>query len=317
MVVLFSEVSSEFSAERIVLMAIPNEFTFANEDEFVQRFIIPLLHRLGFSIVVNYHRTHGELGKDLVFAEIDRFGNIRYCGLQAKYEPSIGLSAVESLIQDCRQAFNNPFMHPHKHTEERIQSFYVLNGGSISSNASEHFFNSVGYPLATCCCLLDGKSLLVIDRWAAANRSLTTLPDLNGLLLEVEYNRRIQDKLGPVLEQIMQALQSSEGIKSSFYPVFPYRFRLNASARYLFRPFMVEAIPVEKVECYWDLLNLCNDALESCFIGFINMPPTTAPVVKANSQKLIEFLPNISKLGNELAVKIKDILQTLDPLAAA
>jgi hypothetical protein len=76
------------SVEGAASMAIPKEFVFANENDFVQRFLIPLLHRLGFSVVANYHRTHGELGKDLVFAEIDRFGHIRYCGLQAKYEES-------------------------------------------------------------------------------------------------------------------------------------------------------------------------------------------------------------------------------------
>ena len=56
-------------------MAFPAEFQFANEDDFVQRFVIPLLQRPGFSVIANYHRSHGELGKNLVFAEIDRFGH--------------------------------------------------------------------------------------------------------------------------------------------------------------------------------------------------------------------------------------------------
>jgi hypothetical protein len=137
-------------------MAIPKEFTFASEEDFVQRFLIPLLHRLGFSVVANYHRTQGELGKDLVFAEIDR------C-FQAKYVGSIGLSAVETLIQDCRQAFANPFTRPHTHTAERIQTFYAVNGGSISEDARQHFFGSVGQPLATCARVLDGKALLALD----------------------------------------------------------------------------------------------------------------------------------------------------------
>ncbi|MDP2754082.1 MAG: hypothetical protein Q8P40_06790 [Nitrospirota bacterium] len=80
-------------------MAIPPEFNFANEDEFTQEFLIPLLQRLGFSLVVNYHGS-SEFGKDLIFAELDRFGHVRYHGLQAKYEPS-------------------------------ISSFYSINGGSI------------------------------------------------------------------------------------------------------------------------------------------------------------------------------------------
>ena len=87
-------------------MAIPAEFAFANEDAFVQNFLIPLLRRLGFSLVVNYHgRT--EFGKDLVFAEVDRFGHVRYHGLQAKYEARISLNGIEDLIRDCKQAFEN------------------------------------------------------------------------------------------------------------------------------------------------------------------------------------------------------------------
>ena len=91
-------------------MPIPPEFNYVNEDEFTQRFLIPLLQRLGFSLVVNYH-GHAEFGKDLIFAEIDRFGHVRYHGLQAKYKPSISLNEVEGLITDCRQAFSNPFTH--------------------------------------------------------------------------------------------------------------------------------------------------------------------------------------------------------------
>jgi hypothetical protein len=71
------------------LMAIPKEFNFVNEDDFIQRFVIPLLHRLGFSVVANYHRTHGELGKDLVFAEIDRFGHAT-----TAYRPSTRRASV-------------------------------------------------------------------------------------------------------------------------------------------------------------------------------------------------------------------------------
>ena len=69
-----------------------------------RRFLIPLLQRLGFSIVVNFHGT-SEFGKDIIFGEIDRFGHVVYHGLQAKYVPSISLSASDELIEDAKQAF--------------------------------------------------------------------------------------------------------------------------------------------------------------------------------------------------------------------
>lgn len=291
-------------------MAMPKEFNFASEDDFIQRFLIPLLHRLGFSVVAYYHRTHGELGKDLVFAEIDRFGHIRYCGLQAKYEESIGLSAVETLIQDCRQAFSNPFTHPHTNTPERIQTFYAINGGSISDDARQHFFGSVGCPLAACTRLLDGKSLLALDRWAAANRSLATLPDLNGLLLEISYNQKLVGLVMPSLEQLLNSQASIEPSRVMTNPVFPNRFRLNAAAQYLQRPFFVEAVPAEQVEAYWETLILCNAMLDRC-IGL-----TTVGVVTGNVKQVVEKAPAIIRIGDGLAAKITDVLRTLGPLAA-
>lgn len=232
-------------------MALPREFNFASEDDFIQRFLIPLLHRLGFSVVVNYHRTQGELGKDLVFAEIDRFGHIRYSGLQAKYEQSIGLAAVETLIQDCRQAFSNPFTHPHTHAAERIQIFYAVNAGTISDDARQHFFGSVGHPLGACSRLLDGKALLAFYRWAAANRSLATLPDLNGLVLEIAYNRNLAQLMLPSLNQVLESQAGVEPSRVMTNPIFANRFRINATAQYLQRPFFVEAVPAEQIEAYW------------------------------------------------------------------
>jgi hypothetical protein len=291
-------------------MSIPKEFTFANEDDFVQRFLIPLLYRLGFSVVANYHRTHGELGKDLVFAEIDRFGHIRYCGLQAKYENSIGLNTVETLIQDCRQAFASPFTHPHTHTAERIQTFYAINGGSISDDARLHFFGSVGHPLADCARLLDGKALLALDRWAATNRSLATLPDLNGLLLEIRYNRKLGGLMQSPLSSLLQSQEGFEAGQVMTNPVFPNRFRLNAVAQYLQRPFFVDAIPADKIESYWESLVLCNAMLDRC-IGI-----TTVGIVTGNVKGVVEKMPLINALGDSLESKISDVLQTLGPLAA-
>jgi hypothetical protein len=293
-----------------LLMSIPKEFSFENEDEFIQRFLIPLLHRLGFSVVANYHRTHGELGKDLVFAEIDRFGHIHYSALQAKYQESIGLSAVETLIQDCRQAFANPFTHPHTHTVERIQTFYAVNGGSISDDASQHFFGSIGHPLATCTRLLDGKTLLTLDRWAAANRSSALLPEINGLLLEIAFNRRLANQIVPPLEQLLQSQVGVEPSRIMTNPVFPNRFRVNATAHYLERPFFLNTLPAEQVETYWESAVLCNAMLDRC-IGV-----TTVGVVTANVKRVVEKIPHVTQTGDVLTLKIGGVLQTLGPLAA-
>ncbi len=45
-------------------VAIPPEFSYANKDEFTQKFLIPLLQRLDFSLVINYH-GRAEFGNEL------------------------------------------------------------------------------------------------------------------------------------------------------------------------------------------------------------------------------------------------------------
>jgi hypothetical protein len=214
------------------------------------------------------------------------------------------------LIQDCHQAFASPFTHPHTHTAERIQTFYAINGGSISDDAREHFFGSIGHPLAACSRLLDGKSLLALDRWAAANRSLATLPDLNGLLLEIACNRRLTALVVPPLEKLLESHAGVEPARVAVNPVFPNRFRVNAAAQYLQRPFFVEAVPAEQVEGYWETLILCNAMLDRC-IGL-----TTVGVVTGNVKQVVEKAPIITRIGDELSVKITEVLRLLGPLAA-
>ena len=57
-------------------MPIEAEFkTFGTEADFTRRFLVPLLLRLGYSIVAEYHGQR-EFGKDVVFGEIDRLGEV-------------------------------------------------------------------------------------------------------------------------------------------------------------------------------------------------------------------------------------------------
>ena len=90
---------------------LPSSFHYENEADFIRRLIVPVLQRLGFDAVTNYHGTR-EYGKDLVFGETDRFGHHIYHGLQAKYVPSISQKEAFSLIDDAKQAFTMTFQHP-------------------------------------------------------------------------------------------------------------------------------------------------------------------------------------------------------------
>jgi len=161
-------------------MPIERHFKYANEAEFTNQFLVPLLRRIGYSVVVEYHGTQ-EFGKDLVFGEIDRFGQVAYHGLQAKYVDSISQSDSHALIQDCREAFGNPFRHLSTGAEERISTFTVANGGSIADNARTNFFNTLASPHGGHIRMLNGKELVELDRWAAVRQVESVGPQLTGL----------------------------------------------------------------------------------------------------------------------------------------
>lgn len=202
-------------------MPIPNELTFSNEDELSQQFLIPLLRCLGFSVVANYH-GHAEFGKDLVFAEIDRFGHVRYHAVQSKYLPSISLNAIEDLVLDCKQAFNNPFMHPQTGAVERISTFYAVNAGSIGPEATQHFFQSLVGFYGGNVRLLQAKDLLVLDQWATAQRHEQIIHRLTGLFLELRFNRR---QIQAITNNYKRALDNKKSATYLYFDKKPTLFR--------------------------------------------------------------------------------------------
>lgn len=234
-------------------MTIPSEFSYANEDEFTEKFIVPLLHWLGYGLVANYHGTT-QNGKDLVFADRDRFGDTVFYGLQVKYVSSIGQKDAEDLIADCRQAFRNPFRHPRTGADESIAFFVAVNGGAISDQARQNFFNDAAQegrrPHVR---LLDGKQLLALRNFVATNNLSTVRGQLRGLLREVETNRHLRS---------VGALSSLPQDPGKPMPL--ERLRNNAVAAYLASPTLPETdIPLWGADKYWQATQAFNRLLDT------------------------------------------------------
>lgn len=211
-------------------MAIPEEFrtAFKDEAQFTSDFLIPLLRRMGYSMVVNYHGA-GEFGKDLVYGEVDRFGLVVYHGLQAKYEGSISLGGVQSLIDDARQAFASPFRHPQRGGEEWISSFTAVNGGSVSDQARDHYFNTLRPEFGPNVRLLDGKDLAALNRLATSAGNTFVVERLTTLLLEVTEN-----------SATAALLKKHLPVPDEGRPRYMVdRFRDNASSAYLGQPLSI------------------------------------------------------------------------------
>ena len=235
-------------------MAFPQELrSYANEDDFIQRLLIPLLNRLGFS-VVNYHGK-SEYGRDLILAEVDRFGHVRFHGLQAKYVSSIGLEAVREVIDDCQQAFTVSFRHPQTGIKEYISTFYAVNGGEFSDQARERYFEALKPRWGDNAKLIDGKALLVLDRWATINRQQLIGETFFGLHAELEENRSTMREFLPVCRQCIANIRT---------PLPGIRFRDVAISNYLTRPFACDRLPYETMRLYSQQTRLLNRLLDSC-----------------------------------------------------
>ncbi len=281
-------------------MSIPPEFKYANEDEFTRNFLIPLLQRLGFSLVVNYHGQL-EFGKDLIFAELDRFGHIRYHGLQAKYESSISLNGIEDVIRDCKQAFSNTFTHPQTGAVERISSFYAVNAGSISQEAKQHYFNSLVASYGGNVRLLEGKDLLTLDRWVSIGRSDSAKATINGLLNEINFNGIVVSLWATKLQQ------SSDGANNSL-PLVP--LRTMASSAYLMQPTLREFVITNDVLQYSILAEICNKAFER----ITQNTPDVSGQKQLQSDCLFK-LDELKRSSTSIESALKKSLEMIGPLA--
>lgn len=282
-------------------MPIEKALNFRNEADFTNLFLVPLLRRLGYSIVAEYHGQR-EFGKDLVFAEIDRFAEVAYHGLQSKYQDSISQSDSEKLIDDCRQAFRYPFRHPSTGAEHRITTFVVANAGNITDNARDNFFsaatnNEHGGNVR----LFDGKSLLALDRWATVNRAEQVGETLSGLLVELRNNRSFMQHIGNRMTAYVEHNLSP-------YPI--ERLRVGATSHYVQKPLLATLIDTDQVNAYLLLMEAINVVIDH-IAGY------TPPEHKLQLAKDIqESLAKGIDLGDRLEATINSALSTLGPLAA-
>jgi hypothetical protein len=205
---------------------------FADEASFRTNFVKPLLNKLGFFLVTDYHGRR-EFGKDFVFSELHRFGGIRHYAAQVKHKRTIGLgSDVDDLLTQINQAFPNPFTLPDSHEEAYISAFYIFNSGGITDEAKgdliqkvrrTHYVGNVYF--------LNGERLETLNQWATFQNDQNIRHRLLGLKNQLHINIRIWDSIredaeketfsearGPLLAGIEAFLSS---------PILPERISQN------------------------------------------------------------------------------------------
>jgi hypothetical protein len=85
--------------------------------------------------------THGkkEYGKDFVFSEPTRFGELRHYGLQAKAGNVTGgvNSEIKEILGQLEEAFRMPYYEVGEPSARHISAFIVAISGRFTENAKE------------------------------------------------------------------------------------------------------------------------------------------------------------------------------------
>ena len=106
------------------------------ESSFRTAVVIPLLRRMGYIDVAD---TQGasEFGKDVVFAEYDRFGTKRWYAAQLKAGDVSGVvdGRVNELVAQVRTAFDVPFPDLVSKEDVYVSEVFVMISGRFTNNA--------------------------------------------------------------------------------------------------------------------------------------------------------------------------------------
>jgi hypothetical protein len=274
----------------------------SDENDFVQRFLVPLLGRLGFGIVVNHH-GQSEAGMDLIVGEIDRFAHVRYHGIQAKFENSISKSASHGLVQDATEAFAAEFTHPQTGAKHRISSFYAVNAGTVSDEARALFFALLQNKHSDNVRLLEGRDLVALDR-SATVRAESTRSLLLGLFMET---RRIAATANRLLSRLQDILDGDGN--NVVYPV--ERLRLVALEAWLAGPVLVSELPAKQIEDLHSLASAFNRSLDEAG----GSPLHTVVSIKLPAAKGLRLLPQIVPLSSAVESAVAGNLAKLGSLA--
>ncbi len=117
-----------------------------HENVWTQQKLIPLLRLLGYR---NVHFTGGaaEMGRDVVFADYDRFGILRYYAAQVKagdVRASGPDRQLTSIVDQLKIAYDTPYTEPSNGREYRMSGVYLIASGTISDYAKRYLVKKTG-----------------------------------------------------------------------------------------------------------------------------------------------------------------------------
>jgi hypothetical protein len=233
-------------------MAIADELeSFGKEDPFRKDFLIPLLRRLGYDVVCDYHGTR-EFGRDIVFQEIDGFGQPIYHGLQAKYVDSLGQSDAHKLLEQCHEAFSQPFEHKSTGARHFISHLYIVNAGNISDNAERVLRDAYKGRVS----LIDGKTIVQTDRWGTLRDMEKRQGVLQGLANDLHFNWHVALEIESYMRDFAMSGRSS---------IRYDQLRTTGLDAYLNRPIITDRFNYVDIQSMWRKFSEIN-SIKSIFL---------------------------------------------------
>jgi hypothetical protein len=162
---------------------------YPNEAEFRERFVKPLLNRLGFFAVTHEHGSQ-EFGKDFVFSELHRLGGLRHYAAQVKHEEKISQGRhVDDLLSQIRQAFATPFRRADSPRECHVAAVYVFNSGEITANAKKQLLDELKIErYGDNVHFLDGERLSSLNQWSTYQNDREVRTRLSALKTQLGVN---------------------------------------------------------------------------------------------------------------------------------
>jgi hypothetical protein len=271
---------------------------YSNEAEFRANFVKPLLNRLGFFLVTDYHGRR-EFGKDFVFSELHRFGGVRHYAAQVKHERTIGLGkAVDDLLTQVNQAFANPFTLPDSHQSAYISAIYVFNSGSITDEAKDDLINRLGRErYGENVYFLDGERLDSLNTWATYQEDKEARHRLTGLKLQLRLNSLIW-------KSIEDSLKTAGKFREARGPI------LTAVESFLTAPLFPEDINLD------DLAQIWQDAriIDAINTRYLLASPVKQEIREKDMESALKLVKEVLEYSDKVIRQVDVLLLRLKPL---
>jgi hypothetical protein len=265
-----------------------------NEADFRERFIKPLLNRLGFWGVVHEHGSQ-EFGKDFVFSELHRLGGLRHYAAQVKHDDSIKQGrAVDDLLSQVRQAFATPFRRGDSPRECHVSAVYVFNSGEITDNAKRQLLNELKVErYGDNVHFLDGDRLKSLNQSASYHDDRSIRARLSGLRSQMSLNHLI---LGRYEQTEMDKSKEGRGLIWS------------AIEQFMSEPIEPSSIATEDIYQFWQLGRL----IESCATSLTVFGPSKTK--EANLASIKNLAPRAKAHAFGIIRGVDLTLESLKPI---